>query len=78
MQHNWKPAIVPNGHRADNGKIDKGETISHAAHSKGAPTEDDDRLVDLRFTIGAALALGLPALMGAGLYLAVTAVLRLT
>ena len=60
---NWKPVIVPNGHRAaDNGKVG----------AKGAPTRDKDRLVDIRFTIGAALVLGLPALIGAGLYLAVT------
>jgi hypothetical protein len=75
---NWKPVIVESGDRADNGKVDEGETISHAAQSTGAPTGDEDRLVDIRFTIAAALALGLPALIGAGLDLAVTVVLRLS
>jgi hypothetical protein len=72
---NWKPVIVPNGRRAENGKIGKDETIPHAAQSKGAPTGDEDRLGDIRFTIGVAVALGLPALIGAGLYLAVTVAL---
>jgi hypothetical protein len=78
MQRNWKPVIVPNGHRAENGKVGKGETISHVAHSKGAPTGDEDRFVDIRFTIATALALGLPAPIAAGLYLTVTAALRLS
>jgi hypothetical protein len=34
------------------------------------PTGREDRLGDIRFTIGVVLALGLPALIGAGLYLA--------
>jgi hypothetical protein len=75
---NWKPVIVPSGHRAENGKIGRGETIPRAALSKDAPAGDEDRLGDIRFTIGVALALGLPALVGAGLYLAVTVVLRLS
>jgi hypothetical protein len=45
--------------------------------AKGVQNGDEDRLVDIRFTIGAALALGSPALIGAVLYLAVT-VLRLS
>jgi hypothetical protein len=61
---NWKPVIVSGGHRAENGK--------------GAPTGYEDRLVDIRFTIAAALALGLPALIAATLNLAVTVVLRLS
>ena len=65
---NWKPVIVSDGHRAENGKVG----------TKGAQTGDEDRLVDIRFTIGAALALGLPALIGAVLYLAVIIVLRLS
>jgi hypothetical protein len=65
---NWKPVIVSDGHRAENGK----------AGAKAAPTGDEDRLVDIRFTIAAAVALGLPALIGAGLYLVVTVVLRLS
>ncbi len=59
---NWKPVIVPNGHRAENGTV----------NAKGRATGDEDRLVDIRFTIGAALALGLPALIGVALHLAVT------
>jgi hypothetical protein len=49
----WKPVIVPSGHRAENGSVGKSETISHAAHSKGAPIGDEDRLVDIRFSTGA-------------------------
>lgn len=78
---NWKPVIVPSGYRAENGKIGKGETISHAAEVftwVNGPTEREDRLGDIRFTIGVALALGLPALIGAVLYLAVTVLLRLS
>jgi hypothetical protein len=73
---NWKPVIVPNGRRAENGKIGKDETIPHAAQSKGAPTGDEEKLVDIRFTVGVALVLGLPVLIAAGLYLAATVVLR--
>jgi hypothetical protein len=65
---NWKPVIIPTGHRAENGKVS----------AKGAPSSDKDRLGDIRFTIGAALVLGLPALIGAVLYLAATVVLRLS
>ena len=72
MQHrsNWTPIIVPNGHGAAQAGLGK------PAHSKGAPTGDEDRLVDFRFAIGTVLALGLPALIGGGLYLAATALLR--
>jgi hypothetical protein len=65
---NWKPVIVSGGHRAENGKVG----------AKGAPTGGEDRLVDIRFAMGAALALGLPALIGVGIYLVVIAVLRLS
>jgi hypothetical protein len=78
MQRNWKPVLIPN-HRADNGNADEGQTNFHAAQFNGAPsTGDEDKLADIRFVIGAALALGSPALIGAGIYLAVTAVLRLS
>jgi hypothetical protein len=73
---NWKPVIVPNGDGAEDGNVGEGEPISDAARSKGAPTGDEDRLVDIRFTIATLLALGLPALIGAGLYLAAAALLR--
>jgi hypothetical protein len=66
---NWKPVIVPSGHRDENPAM---------SGAKGVQTGDEDRLVDIRFTIGAALALGLPALIGAVLYLAVTVLLRLS
>jgi hypothetical protein len=78
---NWKPVIVPSGHRAENGKIGKEETISHAAEVftwVNSPTGGQDRLGDIRLTIGVAVVLGLPALIGAGLYLAATVVLRLS
>jgi hypothetical protein len=72
---NWKPFIVPNGDGAEDGNVGEGEPISDAARSEGAPTGDPDRLADVRFTIAAALGLGMPALLGAGLYLAATALL---
>ena len=65
---NWKPVIVSDSHRAENGKVGP----------KAAPSGEEDRLVDIRFTIGAALALGLPALIGFGLYFVAHAVLRLS
>jgi hypothetical protein len=73
---NWKPVIVPTGHGAAKGNVDEGETIFHAAQSGDAKTSNTDRVADVRFTIAAALGLGLPALLGAGLYLAAIAVLR--
>jgi|HubBroStandDraft_5_1064220.scaffolds.fasta_scaffold485060_1 hypothetical protein len=72
---NWTPVIVPNVPRAEEGEVHKGE-IPSAAHSNSALTED--RLVDIRFTIAVAIALGLPALIGAGVYLAATILLRLS
>jgi hypothetical protein len=66
---NWKPVIVPSGHRDEN---------PAKSGANGVQTGDQGRLVDIRFTIGAALALGLPALIGAVLYLAVTLLLRLS
>jgi hypothetical protein len=57
---NWKPVIVSDAYRAEIGKVG----------AKRAKTKGERRLFDIRFTIGAALALGLPALIGAGLYLA--------
>src|ERR1700730_3283218 len=75
---NWKPVIVESSDRADNGKVDEGETISHAAPSKDASSGDEDRRVIIHFTIATALALGLPALIGFGLYFVAHAVLRLS
>jgi hypothetical protein len=75
---NWKPVIVASGHRAE---IGNGETISQAAEVfswVNGPTGGQDSLGDIRFTIGAALVLGLPAVIGAGLHLAATVVLRLS
>jgi hypothetical protein len=68
QRSNWKPVIVSDGYRAENGKVG----------AKAPPTGDEDRLLDIRFTIAAALALGLPALIGVGIYLVVTAVVRLS
>jgi hypothetical protein len=66
---NWKPVIVPSGHRDENPGM---------FGAKDVQTADEDRLVDIRFTIAAALALGFPALIGAVLYLVVTVLLRLS
>jgi hypothetical protein len=72
---NWKPVIVPTDHGAEKGYVGEGEPISQVA-SKGEPTGDEDRLVDIRFAIAIVLALGLPVLIGAVLYIAVSALLR--
>jgi hypothetical protein len=74
---NWKPVIVESGDRAENGKVGN-DTISHAAPSKDASSRDEDRRVIIHFTIATALALGLPALIGFGLYFVAHAVLRLS
>jgi hypothetical protein len=72
---NWTPVIVPNVPRAEDGEANDGE-IPSAAHPNSALTED--RRVDIRFTVAVAIALGLPALIGAGVYLAATILLRLS
>jgi hypothetical protein len=72
---NWTPVIVPNAPRAEDGEAHDGE-IPSAAHPNSALTED--RRVDIRFTVAVAVALGLPALIGAGVYLAATILLRLS
>jgi hypothetical protein len=46
--------------------------------AKSAKNKSEGRLLDIRFTIAAALALGLPALMGAAVYLAITIARRLS
>jgi hypothetical protein len=75
---NWTPVIVPNAPNAEDGRVHEGETIPSAAHSNSALTgqhQNDDSLVDIRFTIAVAIALGLPMLISAGLYLVATAAL---
>ena len=74
---NWKPAIVPKSPRAEKGKVGN-DTISHAASSKDVSSRDEDRRVTIHFTIATALALGLPAAIGFGLYFVAHAVLRLS
>lgn len=77
MQRAWKPVLISNS-RADDGNGDVGNRFANAASLlKGAPA-DDDRRADVRFAIGAAIAVGLPALIGGGLYLAATVVLKLS
>jgi hypothetical protein len=53
-----------------------GLQFGRAETARSAPraqkTKSEGRLLDIRFTIAAALALGLPALMGAAVYLAFT------
>jgi hypothetical protein len=67
LQTSWKPVIVSDAHRAGDGKVGKTATV-----------DDENSRVNFRFTVAASLALGLPALIGAGLYLAAAAVLRLS
>jgi hypothetical protein len=69
MQRKWTPVLVAS-HEPDN-KLGQARTDSKA-------TADDDGRTDLRFAIGASLALGLPALIGAGIYLAVTIALKMS
>ena len=77
MQHrpNWKPVIVPKSPPAENGKVGN-DTISHAAPSKDVSSRDEDRRATIHFTIATALALGLPAAIGFGLYFVAHAVFR--
>jgi hypothetical protein len=74
---NWKPVLVPQSPRAESGKVGN-DTISHAAPSKDASRRDEDRRAIIHFTIATALALGLPAAIGFGLYFVAHAVLRLS
>jgi hypothetical protein len=71
----WKPVIVPKSPRAESGKVGE-DTISRDAPSKDASSGDEDRRVIIHFTIATALALGLPAAIGFGLYFVAQAVLR--
>jgi hypothetical protein len=78
QRSNWTPVIVPNAPRTEHGKFHEGETIPSAARSDSAITgqhQNDDSLVDIPFTIAVAIALGLPMLISAGLYLVATAAL---
>jgi hypothetical protein len=55
--------------------IHEGETIPSVPHSNNALTgqhQEEDRRVDIRFTIATAIVLGLPALIGAAVYLVAT------
>jgi hypothetical protein len=75
MQRRWKPILVA-GHEAAENKVGHVQAISQAKFD--GPTADSDGSRDLRFAIGASLALGLPALIGVGIYLAVTVILRMS
>jgi hypothetical protein len=59
---------------AENGEVGN-DTISPAAPSKDTSSRDEDRRVIIRFTIATALAFGLPAAIGFGLYFVAHAVL---
>jgi hypothetical protein len=79
QRSNWTPVIVPNAPRTEDEKFHEGETTPSAAHSDSAITgqhQNDDSLVDIRFTTAVAIALGLPMLISAGLYLVATALLE--
>jgi hypothetical protein len=75
---NWKPVIVPKSPRAEIAEVRDRYTISHAAVSKGGPSSDADRRGTIQFAIAAALALGLPAAIGFGLYFVAHAVIVLS
>jgi hypothetical protein len=71
---NWKPVIVPKSPQAENGKVGN-NTIPDAAPSNDASSKDEDRRVIIHFAIATALAFGLPAAIGFGLYFIAHAVL---
>jgi hypothetical protein len=71
---NWKPVIVAKSPLAENGEVGN-DTISPAAPSKDTSNRDEDRRVIIHFAIATALAFGLPALIGFGLYFVAHAVL---
>jgi hypothetical protein len=71
-QRQWKPVLVSN-RPAENGKAE-----GDASGQSSGATADDDRRTDIRFAIGAALAFGLPTLIGVAAYLIVITILRLT
>jgi hypothetical protein len=74
MQRNWKPVFVVSD--SDDSKGRQAQTFSHILPSE--QTADGDGRSDLRFAIGASLLLGVPALIGAGIFLIVNVVLRMS
>jgi hypothetical protein len=73
---NWTPVIVSNfGNPADEIFGGQASSALHPAHTDGFLGEASndfypktERQADLRFSIGVALALALPALIGFGIY----------
>ena len=73
---NWTPVIVSNfGNPADDSFASQASSALHPAYTDGFLVEASShfdpktqRRADLRFSIGVALALALPALIGFGIY----------
>jgi hypothetical protein len=74
QRSNWTPVIVPNAPRTEDEKFHEGETTPSAARFDSAITGQDQNN-DIPFTITVAIALGLPMLISAALYLVATAAL---
>jgi len=74
QRSNWTPVIVPNPPRTEHEKFHEGETTPSAARFDSAITGQDQNN-DIPFTITVAIALGLPMLISAALYLVATAAL---
>jgi hypothetical protein len=55
---------------------DPGNAAGSSGDTSKIPERKNQRGADLRFTLGVAIALALPALLGMGVYLAGTAILR--
>lgn len=85
---NWTPTIVSNQAGRVDGVLNINEPAGvirgrpfSAASATNTHAPDDtlkvkDRRADIRFTIGVALALSLPVLIGIGLYVATSALLK--
>jgi hypothetical protein len=74
QRSNWTPVIVPNAPRTEDEKFHEGETTPSAARFDSAITGQHQNN-DIPFTITVAIALGLPMLISAALYLVATAAL---
>ena len=74
QRSNWTPVIVRNTPRTEDEKFHEGETTPSAARFDSAITGQHQNN-DIPFAITVAIALGLPMLISAALYLVATAAL---
>jgi hypothetical protein len=86
-RRNWTPTIVSNGADRSGGKAKVSESVTPGpifagpnvtGHDKAEVSSEEisqkiEQRADLRFALGVAVALALPALIGMGVYVAMTA-----